>query len=164
MSTNLAVAKEFIAQAKSHLQEEFLPRIQECVNSLSDEQIWWRPNLTSNSVGNMLLHLCGNVRQWIISGLGKAEDCRIRHEEFEERGPIPREDLLEKLESTVREALVVLEQFDPETLLEVRRIQVYDTTSLQAVFNVVEHFSGHTGQIIYVTKMLKDKDMRFYDL
>ena len=164
MSTNLEIGRAVIAQAQVHLREQFLSRIRECVDGLSEEQVWWRPNSNSNSVGNMLLHLCGNVRQWIISGLGEAADHRIRHEEFEQRGPIPKKELMEKLESTIEEALLVLEKLDTEKLLETRRIQVYDTTRLQAILHVVEHFSGHTGQIIYVTKLLQDKDMQFYDL
>lgn len=164
MSIELAVAQLYLAQASRYLEEDFMPKIRKCVNGLSEEEVWWRPNDHSNSVGNMLLHLCGNVRQWIISGVGQTKDARMRDQEFSERGPIPTEQLLGKLESTVREARVVLEGLEPGRLTEMRHIQVYDTTVLQAVFHVVEHFSGHTGQIIYVTKLLKDRDCRFYDL
>ena len=164
MSTNLEVGRAFIEHAKFHLEEEYLPRILESVDCLTEEQVWWRPNSNSNSVGNMLLHLSGNVRQWIISGVGEAEDIRVRHLEFEEKGPIPKAELLEKLKSTVEEAVQVLEQLDPSRLQEVRQIQVYEQTVLQAILHVIQHFSGHTGQIFYVTKMLEDKDLRFYDL
>jgi uncharacterized damage-inducible protein DinB len=164
MKIEPTIAQLYLAQASKHLKEDFMPKIRECVNILSEKEIWWRPNDSSNSVGNMLLHLRGNVRQWIISGVGQTKDDRTRDKEFEERGPISKEDLLEKLESTVREALDMFEKLEPETLLEMRHIQVYDTTVLQAVFHVVEHFSGHTGQIIYITKLLKDKDCRFYKL
>ena len=164
MNKELEVAHVFLAQACKHLRKEFMPKIRECVNSLSEEEIWWRPNEHSNSVGNMVLHLGGNVRQWIISGVGRTQDVRVRDSEFAERGPLPKADLLKGLESTVSEALLVLETLDPGTLLEMRHIQVYDTSVLQAVFHVVEHFSGHTGQIIYVTKLIRNKDCRFYDL
>jgi hypothetical protein len=112
----------------------------------------------------MLLHLSGNVRQWIIAGVGTTEDTRVRELEFAEQGPLPKADLIEKLQATVEEAVEVLAGLDAGVFLEKRHIQVYDVTVLQAVFHVVEHFSGHTGQIIYVTKMLKDEDCRFYDL
>jgi uncharacterized damage-inducible protein DinB len=141
-----------------------MPKIKQCLDSLSDEEIWWRPNDSSNSVGNMILHLSGNVRQWIISGVGQAPDLRKRDEEFAERGPMPKTELLNRLDSTVEEAVMILRSLDSDRLLETRHIQVYDTSVLNAIFHVVEHFSGHTGQIIYVTKMLKDKDCKFYNL
>lgn len=164
MNTQEGPSQLYIAQACTHLTEDFMPKIRHCVKSLSEQDVWWRPNDRSNSVGNMLLHLAGNVRQWIIAGVGQKKDTRNRDLEFSEQGPIPRKDLLEKLDSTVREAVAVLKGIDPDTLLEKRHIQVYETTVLQAVFHVVEHFSGHTGQIIYVTKLLKDRDCRFYNL
>jgi len=164
MTQEQTVGKVYLSQASKHLRREFLPKIRQCVNELSDEDIWWRPNSSSNSVGNILLHLCGNVRQWIIAGVGETEDARVRELEFTEQGPLPKEILLERLESTVEEAVQVLETLNPDRLLEMRHIQVYDTTVLQAVSHVVEHFSGHTGQIIYINKLLKDKDCRFYEL
>jgi len=164
MSEEMECARAFLRQARKHLQEEFMPKIRTCVESLSEEQIWWRPNDKSNSVGNMVLHLTGNVRQWIIAGVGQTQDIRERETEFSEKGPIPKTELLNGLESTVKEALAVLEKVNLGKLLEIRHIQVYDTSVLQAIFHVVEHFSGHTGQIIYVTKLLKEEDCRFYDL
>jgi len=158
------VSDLFLAQAGKYLKRDFLPKIRECLKELSEEELWWRPNDHSNSVGNLLLHLSGNVRQWIISGVGGTEDTRVRDEEFSERGPVSKAELLKRLESTVAEAVDLLERLDSGTLLERRHIQIYDTTVLQAVFHVVEHFSGHTSQIIYVTKVLKDKDLRFYNL
>ena len=86
-----------IAQAEHVLQEVYLPRIISCLERLSPEQIWWRPNEASNSVGNLVLHLTGNVRQWIISGLGGAADIRQRDLEFSERGPLPRRVLVSRL-------------------------------------------------------------------
>jgi uncharacterized damage-inducible protein DinB len=164
MKTENSVSQLYLALACRHLKEDFMPKIRKCVHNLSDEEVWWRPNDHSNSVGNMLLHLDGNVRQWIISGVGQTGDTRVRDLEFAEQGPIAKADLLERLESTVREAVEVLQSLGSEALLQKRHIQIYDTTVLEAVFHVVEHFSGHTGQIIYVTKMLRDQDCRFYDL
>ena len=164
MNRKNSVSELFLATACRHLKEDFEPKIRGCLDSLSDEEVWWRPNDHSNSVGNLLLHLIGNVRQWIISGIGETEDTRNRDWEFAEEGPIAKEDLLRKLESTIHQAVEVLEDLDPEDLRKERHIQIFETTILEAVFHVVEHFSGHTGQIIYVTKMLKDEDLRFYDL
>jgi len=164
MTQEQTIGKVYLSQACKHLRREFMPKIRQCVSALTEEEVWWRPNSSSNSVGNILLHLCGNVRQWIIAGVGETEDSRVREQEFKEQGPLPKDELLERLESTVEEAVQVLENLHPDRLLEMRHIQVYDTTVLQAVLHVVEHFSGHTGQIIYINKLLKDKDCRFYDL
>ena len=158
------IENAFLEQAAKHLESEFMPRIKKCVNSLSEEDLWWRPNPESNSVGNVLLHLTGNVRQWIISGVGGTEDTRVRDREFSEQGPVPSDQLLSTLEHAIADACSILRTLPPELLLETRRIQKYDVTILHAIFHVVEHFSGHTGQIIYITKMLKNKDLRFYDL
>ncbi len=128
---------------------------------LSEKEIWWRPNAASNSVGNLVLHLEGNVCQWIISGLGGAPDRRERDREFAERGPIPRRDLVAQLRKTVTEACRVLEKLSPETLSRSYRIQGFRVTGLGAVCDVVEHFAYHAGQIIYVTKLKHGRDLGF---
>lgn len=154
----------FLQQAVHHLSQDFLPKIRKCVELLSEEELWWRPNPHCNSVGNLLLHLSGNVRQWILSGVGGQEDRRQRDREFSETGPLPAASLLQQLEDTVREAVTLLQEMEPESLLKIRRIQVYEVNGLQAIFHVVEHFSHHTGQIIYITKQLKNQDLKFYNL
>lgn len=161
---NPEAAEAFISQAKHHLTQDFVPKLRACVKLLSDEEIWWRANENTNSVGNLLLHLAGNVRQWIIAGMGTAEDTRKRDAEFSARGPLPGKELMEKLESAVTEAVAVLDSVERTRLLEKRPIQIYDVTGLQAIFHVVEHFSYHTGQIIYITRLLKNVDLKFYRL
>ena len=157
------VAQAFIAEARSHLLADYLPKIERCLERLSDEQVWWHANERSNSVGNLLLHLEGNARQWIVSGVGGSADRRERDREFDERGRLSRERLLSTLRATLEEAEGVLARLDASVLLERRRIQGLDVTVLAAVFHVVEHFSTHTGQIILLTKMLTDSDLAFYD-
>lgn len=158
------VAREFNQQSIRYVHVILLPRIETCVEKLTDEDLWWRPNAQSNSIGNLLLHLSGNIRQWIISGVGQTEDNRQRDLEFSNRGPVPKEELLQRLRTTVEEAVEVIAGLDASTLLETRHIQIYDPTVLEAVLHVVEHFSHHTGQILYITKMLRGEDLRFYDL
>jgi len=155
--------REFIARSRYHLAEEFLPKIERCVNLLSDEQIWWRPNSESNSIGNLMLHLSGNARQWIICGLGSASDDRDRDSEFAQREAISREDLLGLLRQTISDVDATLANFDPDRLLERKRIQELDVTALEAILHVVEHFSMHTGQIILLTKMMSTTDLAFYE-
>jgi len=108
--------------------------------------------------------LCGNVRQWIIASLGREPDLRQRSKEFSERTHISKADLLAKLERTLQEADRVLASFDVDELLVERIIQGFQTTPLGAIFHVVEHFSFHTGQIIYITKLRRAVDLKFYNL
>ncbi len=156
-----ALNVKFIAQCRHSLLRYHWPRIERSVNSLSDSQIWWRPNPQSNSVGNLLLHLEGNVRQWIIAGLGGAPDRRERDQEFRESGPLPARATLAKLRRTVRAADRVLARLSAADLLRAYKIQKFRVTGLQAVFHVTEHFAFHAGQILYATKTLRGEDLGF---
>ena len=157
------VARAFIDRAGAFLSTEYLPKIERCFEQLTDEQIWFRANEASNSIGNLVLHLCGNARQWIVSGLGDNPDRRDRDSEFKQREIIARVELLERLQTTVREVAQVLANLDSNVVLERRMIQGKDVEVLEAIFHVTEHFSMHTGQIILLTKMLAQRDMKFYD-
>ena len=162
MPTESSVAAAFINQASEFLVSEYLPKIERCLKQLDDKQIWWRPNEQSNSIGNLILHLCGNARQWIICGLGGEPDQRHRDAEFAQRDAIERDQLLQLLRSTVTDVGKTLNSLDGSTLLEKRKIQGNDVAVLHAIFHVTEHFAMHTGQIIMLTKMLTSRDMRFY--
>lgn len=155
---------EFIEESRRFLTQNFLPKIERCVELLADEDIWYRPNESSNSIGNLLLHLSGNVRQWIVSGIGGAEDVRRRQEEFDARHLLPKEELLRRLKSTLEEADSVLAALPAENLLQKRLIQGHEVTSLYAIYHVVEHFSMHTGQIIMIAKARLDRDLSFYEM
>jgi hypothetical protein len=130
-----------------------LGKIQHCLGQLTDEQVWWRYQPSLNSIGNLIMHMCGNVRQWVVAGLGGAADRRDRPAEFAERGPIPKADLLRKLDAVVGEAKEVLGKLTTRQLLEVRRIQDFDVTGLAAIFDSVPHFRGHTQEIIHMTRL-----------
>ena len=157
------VSEKFLAKARALLSEEYLPKIERCLERLTNEQVWWRANAASNSIGNLLLHMCGNARQWIVSGVGGALDKRKRQSEFDERRTIAKTELLARLKSVVAEVDEVLAGLNDSALLESRKIQGYEVTVLEAVFHVVEHFSMHTGQIILMTKLIKAADLKFYD-
>lgn len=157
-------AENFIAKARSLLGNDYLPKIERCLEKLTDEQVWWRSCEESNSIGNLLLHVSGNARQWIISSVGGEPDARVRQQEFDEREMLPRAELLTRLRETLDEVDAVLERVDDARLLERRTIQGSDVSVLEAIFHVVEHFSMHTGQIILITKMLTGSDMKFHDL
>jgi uncharacterized damage-inducible protein DinB len=160
----MTISSEFISQSVTHLQGDFLPKIRKCLEILSEEDAWWRGSEAENSVGNILLHLSGNVRQWVISGLGREPDNRNRPAEFAARGGMGRWDAFSLLESTVQEACRVMQSLSEADLLEERTIQKYRRNGLQAVYHVVEHFSYHVGQIVFVTKLRRHQDLKFYNL
>ena len=157
------IGQSFIACSRAYFADDYLPKIERCLDLLTDEQIWWRANPQSNSIGNLLLHLSGNVRQWIVCGLGGAPDDRDRDSEFAQRKLIPRHELLARLKQTLSEADAALAKFDAGQLLDKYSIQGCNVTALSAIFHVVEHFSMHAGQIILLTKLLTATDLRFYD-
>jgi uncharacterized damage-inducible protein DinB len=137
-------------------------RIRECVAKLNDEQVWMRHGDHENAVGNLLLHLSGNMRQWIIAGIGGLPDTRVRDQEFATRGQMKRDELMLKLDSTVAEAVAVLKAVSPERLLETYQPQKYRVTIMEGIYHVVEHFAEHTGQIMFATKLLTGQDLGFY--
>ena len=151
-----------IKEVLYRLYDECLPRIDKCLDELSEEHLWWRPNENSNSIGNLVLHLCGNVRQWIYSGLGRNHDARNRAAEFEDRQGISKAELREKLNTTMELIHPVIVNVPTEELLNIRAVQTFEETGLTILIHVTEHFSYHTGQIAYITKMLNDKPLDFY--
>jgi uncharacterized damage-inducible protein DinB len=152
----------FLEESRWYLSREYAVKIRLCLDALSDDDLWWRPTDRSNSVGNLLLHLAGNVRQWIVSGVGGAPDTRHRQAEFDERGPMPRAEVLRRFETAVTEADVVLRDLDAAALARSRLIQGRETNVFKAIYHVVEHFGGHTGQIMYLTKLRTGRDLGFY--
>ena len=157
----MEILNEIINQS-IHRIELNVPRIGKCVNELSDEEVWKKPNESSNSAGNLILHICGNMTQYIISSLGHNEDKRKRDEEFAATGGISKVELLEKLSATAKQAVEVLRNTNENELLRLRKVQGFDISGIAIIVHVVEHFSYHTGQIVFWTKMLKDKDLGFY--
>lgn len=162
------IAREIAREFRRRMLDEYVPRIAECVAMLTAAEVWARPSLRSNSVGNLLRHLEGNVRQWVISGLGGEPDARDRDAEFAATGETESasaDELVRRLRATVTAAVVIVEGLGPDELLARGRYQdAYEETGLGAVLHVMEHFSGHAGQIYALTKQAKDVDLRFYNL
>ncbi len=142
----------FLRESARLLRDVYLPRLERALAELRPVDAWWRPHERATSVGNLLLHLEGNVRQWILSGLGGAEDRRERATEFAAREGSPLGPLLERLLATVRGAARVIEEFPERRLTETIRIQGVETTGMLAIYHVVEHFSWHSGQITWIAK------------
>lgn len=154
---------EFLLISRRYLRGDYLPKLLVCLETLTDEDVWWRMNEASNSIGNLVLHLCGNARQWIVAGVGGARDLRTRQQEFDQRAVIPRTELMARLRTTIEDVDAVLATVDPATLLDSRTIQGLDTTVMGAIYHVVEHFSTHTGQIVMLTKQRTGHDLGFWE-
>ena len=152
----------FVAQSREYLTRHYLPKIRLAVEPLGDDDLWWRPNEASNSIGNLLLHLEGNLRQWILSGLGGSPDRRDRAAEFARREPLPRARLLGLFATVVGEVDAVLARADGALLARRFAIQGRQVTGLQAIYHVVEHVSYHAAQIIYIAKLRTGSDLGFY--
>lgn len=156
-------AAGIIALSRRYLRE-YLTKIRLSVSVLDDRVIWARPNEASNSIGNLMLHLAGNARQWIVSGVGGAVDVRDRQSEFDQRSPIPVSELIDRLEQTIIDVDRVLGRLSADDLHTRRVIQNYDVSVLEAIYHVVEHFSMHTGQIILLAKTDQPDRIRFYEM
>lgn len=156
------ISQAFLQKSVSLLASDYLPKVERCLEHLTDDDVWWRPNDASNSIGNLLLHLRGNVTQWIIGGVGGQARERRRQQEFDERTRIPAGALLAQLRAAVEEAAEVIRGLDADALLSRRQIQDYDVTVLDAIYHVVEHFGMHTGQIILLTKARTGEDLKLW--
>jgi uncharacterized damage-inducible protein DinB len=159
---------------EENLREEFtqnaLYRLDESMrmntislNQLSEEEVWKKPNSSLNSVGNLILHLCGNITQYVISSLGETEDKRNRDLEFSTLSGYSKGELLEKLNETVEAAKRVINDASIEQLIRKRHVQGFYFSGIGVVMHAVEHYSYHTGQIAFWTKQLKNTDLGFYD-
>jgi uncharacterized damage-inducible protein DinB len=157
-----ALANDFAAYACEKLQRN-LAQIGRCARLLTREQTWLRANENCNAVGNLIVHLTGNVSQWIAGGIEGREVQRNRDAEFARREPLATDEILARLETVVDDAMAIIRGCGPQELAEPRRIQGYDVTVLAAIFHVVEHFSWHTGQIVHMAKALLDVDVSMYD-
>ena len=158
----MTLEQVFLTEAADKLTEN-VDRIEACVPRLSEQFLWARESENENAVGNLLLHLEGNVRQWILSGIGGAPNARHRPSEFSARSGPAGSVLVANLRAVVNDAVRVIRTLPPARLADAVTIQGEDTTVLAAIFHVVEHFSGHTYQIILLTKRATHEDLGFYD-
>ena len=156
------IATEFVEQCISILENKNTPKIIKCLDQLTEEQIWMRPNKASNSIGNILLHLCGNIRQYVVSALGDQPDVRERDLEFSTEGGYNKEELLAKLMETLTRAVNVMRDIDEVRLMKMYSVQGFNYSGIGIIVHITEHYSHHTGQIIFWTKQLTAKDLGFY--
>ncbi len=156
-------SRAFLDKSRSLISTDYVPKIERCLDRLTADDIWWRPNEASNSIGNLILHLCGNVTMWIIGGVGQLPFERDRQTEFDERRKIPAAELRHRLKNVVQQADDVMSVVGATDLMSRRQIQGYDVTVLEAIYHVVEHFGMHTGQIIVLSKACVSQDLRLWE-
>lgn len=156
------LAEAFLKEAKRRLYDDSMPRIEKCLSLLTEEEIWHRPNEETVSMGNLVLHLEGNIGQNILHAFGGEPNTRDRPKEFSETGPIPTEELWRHLETTMDRARQVLDETDPHSLLQKHTLQGYTETRLSILTHVVEHFSYHVGQMTWYVKSKKNVDTGYY--
>ncbi|UOB19303.1 DinB family protein [Abyssalbus ytuae] len=153
--------QEFIEQSIYRIKEN-TPRIEKCLNLLTEDEVWHQPNASTNSIANLILHLCGNIRQYAVSSLGYKDDLRERDLEFSIKGGLNKSQLTEKLTSTIEAATSIIEKLDEKELLKIRSVQGFEFSGIGIIIHVTEHYSYHTGQIALITKLLKNKDLGFF--
>jgi uncharacterized damage-inducible protein DinB len=151
------LARAVLEDARHKLVKQFPLQVRACLDTLSDEQLWWRPNEGSNSVGNLVLHLCGSTRHFLGRGVGGTDYVRDRPAEFAERGPIPAAELRALFEQTLAETERVLDAVDGGRLLETSNRVDPPLTVVALLLRTSHHWAVHTGQIVYATKLLKDR-------
>ncbi|GGG44681.1 hypothetical protein GCM10011414_12820 [Croceivirga lutea] len=161
MNTN-KFKEEFISNANYRLDES-LRMIEISLAKITEEQLWQKPNTNTNSIANLILHLCGNLRQYGISSLKEIEDIRNRDLEFSMEKGFTKKDIFSKLTSTVLEVKNVLKSISDERLVTVKPVQGFEFSGIGNIIHLVEHFSYHTGQIAFWVKFLKDEQLGFYD-
>lgn len=161
MENNSPEIAEFAEQIILRMEEN-TPRIEKCLNELSEDELWRRPNPASNSIGNLMLHLCGNITQYAIASLGNRPDQRDRDAEFAAEGGFSKTELMEKLARTVAEAVATIRAAGRDEMLRVRTVQGFRMSGIGIAVHVCEHYSYHSGQIAFWTKLLKNKDLGFY--
>ena len=162
--TSSSFEEYYLLVCSNKIELEYLPKIRSCIAILKEDDIWWKGHSTNNSIGNLLLHLTGNITQWVVQHLGEQEYVRDRNAEFSADGSIPTDVLLHGLELAVLKTVSVLKMLPAEKMLTSYTIQGYTVTGAEAILHVTEHFGYHTGQIVYITKLRTGKDLHFYDL
>ncbi|MEZ2414223.1 DinB family protein [Muriicola sp. E247] len=162
MSTTESQLSEEIKKNTIYRMDESLRMVEKSLGELKEEEIWRRPNEASNSIGNIMVHLCGNITQYVLAGIGGKKDMRQRDAEFNISGGISKEQLMADLKSLIEQVKELVESLTDEQLIKYYKVQGFNLSGVGILMHVVEHFSYHTGQIAYWVKCLKAKDLEFY--
>lgn len=158
----MKVKHTLIKEFETRVFKESYSRIFKCLTLIDEKQVWHSPHSNIPTIGNLILHLCGNARQWILSGIGGEPDNRNRPQEFEIQHNIRKSELIFLLENLRMNIILTLEEMDEDELFQVKRIQGFSTSNFSAIIHVIEHFSYHTGQITTLTKWFTNKETGYY--
>ena len=161
-SVNTSWEQDFKQNALFRIDES-MRMVSKSLEITDESDIWKKPNSSSNSIGNLILHLCGNITQYIIASLGSKLDIRDRDLEFSITGGVTKKKLLSRLTEVVEQSKNIIANASEEELMRIREVQGFSLSGIGVVIHVVEHLSYHTGQIAYLVKLLKDRDLGFYD-
>lgn len=159
----MSAAEAFLSRSRYWLTKEYPIKLRHCVNALPPGTVWARPNDGSNSIGNLLVHLAGNVTEWILGGVGGQTISRYRAGEFAQKEGRDGPALLDDLEAVLLKADSVLAGLSEKNLERSITIQGRETTVVGAIYHVVEHFAMHTGQIVLLTKIYAPDKIHFYE-
>lgn len=160
----MTTTENYLSYSRDLLRTLYLPKIRVAIQQMDEPDLWWKPNEASNSVGNLLMHLAGNVRQWMCHGIDGAPDVRKRATEFETNSGFTAHELLVVLSRAVDDACEVIDGLDDAKLQETRVIQGNAVTVLEAVYHVTHHFGMHAGQIMYISKLKTGTDLGLYQI
>lgn len=158
----MKISTEFTQQSIYYLSLN-PSRIEKCLHQLSEDQVWKKPNANTNSIGNLILHLCGNITQYAHASLGNEKDARKRDLEFSTEGGFSKKELHEKITAVTEKAIQVIENISEAELIRKRNVQGFNYSGISIIIHITEHFSYHVGQIALFTKLLCDKDLGFYE-
>lgn len=150
-----------IEEFKRRIIDESFERILYCLQLLTPQQIWFKPNPVTNPVGNLVLHICGNTRQWIFSGLLGQKDLRKRKQEFI-LTDLPKEELIRMIQTLRQDILQHLPQLRQTLLEKTYPVQTFQETGVSILIHVIEHTSYHTGQITQLTKLITEQETNYY--
>jgi len=153
------IGSQFLEQTNNNINKSSKTIIH-CLDQLKDEHIWYGPDSSVNSIGIIINHLCGNLRQWVISGIGGAEDIRKRPLEFDDSKKLTKNELKDKFQEIISHCRKIIKDFNPDNLLEERRIQGFDKNALSAIYSTVTHLGLHAGQIAYITHLILKSDYK----
>lgn len=162
MSSTPQMFADSLVLESLNLLDQSMAKIEHCVGQLDEAQIWHRCAPPLNSIGNLLLHLAGNLRQWAVAGVGDQQDKRVREAEFTARRGPEKSALLEELNTVVQDAKAVIKTLSADEWLQERTIQGFSVSSLGAISHTTSHFVGHTHQIIFMTRLILEEDYRFH--
>lgn len=144
-----------LAALHTRIAGVFPAQIRAAIEPLTDEQLWWRPNEQSNSIGNLVLHLAGSLNHFLNRNIGGIDFTRDRAAEFAERRTIPKAELLAAFDDMVTKAERTFEALTPERLSDPSRETKMHALVVEDLVNILAHIATHAGQIVWIAKMLR---------